>query len=428
MRVQGARWLGPAVGSVLGVLALSGTAVGVDVGPVSVPGAGQLVPPTEIPSTPAPPPVSAPAPAPVAPRVEVPSVQVPSAQAPAAPKLQAPRQLQSAPKAPSPSTSAAQAGSGSSFASRGASTGSAEPRAGSSRVAGTAPQPRSHAGARTRQQRRKAGIRERRLRRLVENLSGCLSSVPSFDAAVLSLRAGLGDRTPLSRSQTGRRLGTSVKRIRRAERRGVRGLRNARARGACGGGGAAGSTGGGGPLDLRSGLQHAGVLTSAPAGADRGGQHEDSRKSTDGTDGKAAYRDAGAGAGKPTGSSTPPAPRSSNASSDGSALEPWMAVALLLVLATLALMLTTILGRGLPTRAAPASRQSRRAARGARRAAAKASIVSCAFCRSEHVAVNPREGVYRCAKCGFDGTLTDADASEVAKIEAHSHEGSGRKT
>ena len=126
----------------------------------------------------------------------------------------------------------------------------------------------------------------------------------------------------------------------------------------------------------------------------------------------------------PRPSSTPPRPSRASGSSDGFPIELWMTAALLLGLATVGL-LTTVLGRGLPT---PAAALSKRRGRRAHGATAKASTLLCAFCQSSHVAVNSREGVYRCARCGFGGTLTGADAPGLAKMEAHSHEGSARKT
>lgn len=428
---QGVRWLVPAVGSVVGVLALSGTAAGVDVGPVSVPGAGELVPPSQLPSTPAPPPVSAPTPAaPVVPRVKVPSVRVPPVQtAPPVPKLQPPTQLQSAPRAPSspaaaPRTPESPASAGS--ATQGAST-LGTPRASGSGPAATAgSEPRLDAGARTRRQRLGEAARDRRLRRVVEDLSGCLSSVPRFDATVLALRAGLGDRAPRSRSQTARRLNTSAKRVGSAERRGVRGLKNARRRGACG---ATESGAGGGPTGRKTGVQRAASL-AAPGVGERGSVLGVTRSSNDDSRGSRPDRPEAGRTGSstpPRPSSTPPRPSRASGSSDGSPTEPWMAPALLLGLATVGI-LTTILGRGLPTPAVALSTLSQRRGRRADGGKARASTLLCAFCQSSHVAVNSREGVYRCARCGFGGTLTGADAPGLAKMEAHSHEGSGRKT
>lgn len=97
-----------------------------------------------------------------------------------------------------------------------------------------------------------------------------------------------------------------------------------------------------------------------------------------------------------------------------------MTVVLLVGLAMLGLVMTTVLGAGLPAPLATLS--SRREGR------ARASAVTCDFCRSSHVVVNSRKKAYRCAHCGFGATLTGAEASELANMESHSHEGSGRET
>ena len=412
MGMQGLRRLVPAVVSVVGVLALSGTAAGVDVGPVSAPGAGELVPPSQLPPTPAPPPVSAPTPpAQVVPRVKVPPVQVPAVQTkPPVPKLQTPTQLQSAPRASSPPAAAPRApGSTASAgsAAQGVSTRGTPRAAGSGPAATAGSQPRPGAGASTRRQRLGEAVRDRRLRRVVEDLSGCLSSVPRFDAAVLALRAGLGDRAPRSRSQTARRLNTSAKRVAGAERRGVRGLKDARRRGACGAG-ATESGAGGGPTGRKTGVQRAASLaarTVRERGDVLGVTRSGGSANSDGTRPDRPEAGTRGSSAPPPPSSTPPRPSRASGPSDGSPVEPGMAVALLLGLATLGLLVTTALGRGLPTPTAALSKRRERPG-----SAARASTLLCEFCQSSHVAVNSREGVYRCARCGFGGTLTGADA------------------
>jgi hypothetical protein len=77
--------------------------------------------------------------------------------------------------------------------------------------------------------------RERRLRRAVVQLAGCLGEVAAGERRVLVLRAGAGDRRPLSRQTVAERLDTNVRTVARTERRGVRHLRAAARGGACGG-------------------------------------------------------------------------------------------------------------------------------------------------------------------------------------------------
>lgn len=84
--------------------------------------------------------------------------------------------------------------------------------------------------------RRQAGRKraERRLRRAVRRLSGCLSTLPAFERRVLVLRSGLGRARPRSARGVARRLGVPTRRVSRAERRGLRRLRAADRRSGCG--------------------------------------------------------------------------------------------------------------------------------------------------------------------------------------------------
>jgi Sigma-70, region 4 len=103
-------------------------------------------------------------------------------------------------------------------------------------------------------QRRRA---ERRLRRAVQRVSGCLDELPSTQQRVLELRAGLGEASPRTRRGVARELDIRVQRVRRIERRGLRRARELDRAGACspvaagGGGGViatsslAGTSGGG---------------------------------------------------------------------------------------------------------------------------------------------------------------------------------------
>jgi len=183
---------------------LCALAVGAQVTGVSVvQTAGAQLPPVDVPELPVPdlpvPDVPAPevpsAPAPQLP--PVPSVpQAPAVpEAPAVPSAPAPsRDTASSPApsgAPALSTAAAPAGSSQ-------STRAAAPR----RSAGTAPGP----GPGGRTQRAERAAVERRMRRMVRRLAGCLGGLPSRQRAVLVLRAGIGPRASFSRPRVGRRL------------------------------------------------------------------------------------------------------------------------------------------------------------------------------------------------------------------------------
>jgi hypothetical protein len=88
--------------------------------------------------------------------------------------------------------------------------------------------------------------RERRLRRKVHRLAPCLDEVSSLERRVLVLRSGLGRRRPHSRGATAKRLGISVQRTARAERRGLAGIARANRASGCGYGGGGSSSGVGG--------------------------------------------------------------------------------------------------------------------------------------------------------------------------------------
>jgi hypothetical protein len=76
--------------------------------------------------------------------------------------------------------------------------------------------------------------RERRLRRTVRRLSGCLDALATGSRRVLVLRAGLGAHGPLSRRAVAERLDATVPQVARDERRGLRDLRGAARAGSCG--------------------------------------------------------------------------------------------------------------------------------------------------------------------------------------------------
>jgi hypothetical protein len=76
--------------------------------------------------------------------------------------------------------------------------------------------------------------RDRRLRRVVAELGGCLHTLGDLQRRVLVLRAGFGAARPHSRRAVAGRLDTSIRRIARAERRGLRELRRSAGAGRCG--------------------------------------------------------------------------------------------------------------------------------------------------------------------------------------------------
>jgi hypothetical protein len=76
--------------------------------------------------------------------------------------------------------------------------------------------------------------RERRLRRVVTDLGGCLRTIGRLQRRVLVLRAGVGAARPHSRRAVAGRLDTTVGRVARVERRGLRALRRSARAGRCG--------------------------------------------------------------------------------------------------------------------------------------------------------------------------------------------------
>jgi len=140
----------------------------------------------------------------------------------------------SAPSGEGP-TSSAGSGSGPATGTRQTAptgtTSSAEPRADGTprRVTGVRLRVPAGADAPTPVERR-----ERRLRRTVHRLSGCLDVLGTGSRRVLVLRAGVGKREPLSRSAVAERLDATVVQVIRSERRGVSRLRAAERAGECG--------------------------------------------------------------------------------------------------------------------------------------------------------------------------------------------------
>jgi hypothetical protein len=102
--------------------------------------------------------------------------------------------------------------------------------------------------------------------------------VSSLERRVLVLRSGLGDARAHSRRATARRLGISVERTTRAERRGLRGIARANRATGCGYGGSGGGSAGGSfaQITARAPLvaELLGLSTPAAAGLERARQDE----------------------------------------------------------------------------------------------------------------------------------------------------------
>jgi hypothetical protein len=98
---------------------------------------------------------------------------------------------------------------------------------------------------------------ERRLRRSVQRLSGCLDELSDTQRRVLELRAGVGEASPRTRRGVARALDLRVQRVHRIERRGLRRARELDRADACGGV----SASGGGPV----------IATGSLAGTTSGG-------------------------------------------------------------------------------------------------------------------------------------------------------------
>jgi sigma-70-like protein len=103
---------------------------------------------------------------------------------------------------------------------------------------------------------------ERRLRRLVERFSTCLGGLPELERVVLSLRTGIGRASAFSQRGVAERLEISRIRVGRAERRGLRLLRVRARSGACSSGGASAGPVPGGPTSSHTYL----AAAHAPAG------------------------------------------------------------------------------------------------------------------------------------------------------------------
>jgi hypothetical protein len=129
---------------------------------------------------------------------------------------------------PAGSGSAARAGGGTAAsAGSGARVGAPGwPVVGAGRLhAGAATGARLGAASPWRREGRRRRAYERRLRRTVARLAGCLYGVSPLDRRVLVLRVGPGHAPALSRASVARTLDLSPRRVHRSERRGLRDLR-----------------------------------------------------------------------------------------------------------------------------------------------------------------------------------------------------------
>lgn len=259
---------------------------------------------------------------------------------------------------------------------------------------------------------RRHAAAERRLRRTVESLSGCLSSLPSLEATVLALRAGLGAGAPLSTSQVGGRLGVSPTAVRNAERQGLRGLQQANAATGCGAP-AQGHTGG---FTFRADQPVLGALGSGMV-AERGssprsvGDNRHAAKDVSAS-GRRGDRTQRGRSGRPVAAS-----RDSVAASTGSSEDCWLLV--ILGLAGLTAMVVVLARRRSAARRVNVEPQRRR-----QTSRSAMADLTCSYCQRRRIAVNPTHGVYHCAQCGFRGTLPPAVVAELANM----HQERGRST
>lgn len=332
------------------------TAIGGGNGGLAKVSVNQLQTPTQLPHTP-----SASVPVPQVPHVQtpsVPSVRTPSVQTPSVPHVGAPSvpsvRTPSVPSASVPSTpatggSSSTASTPTAGAAGGSSSSSAGAHGASASKSSNGQTPKQRARA-----RKRSRAHDRRLRREVRAMQGCLPALPETQRHVLSLRAGL-DGDPRSRAETARELGLTRAEERSAERRGLRGLR-----GACGAQ-SAGFTGGAGTTPVSfvdagaqttPALEPQTLLAAAGPGKplksqdELQGQHDVKGVVASGGDGSG-----GSAGGQPTNpveSSIPLAAATTSSTESGV----WIAIAAALLLMTAVAVLAT---RRLGGRARPAA-------------------------------------------------------------------------
>jgi hypothetical protein len=161
---------------------------------------------------------------------------------------------------------------------------------------------------------------ERRLRRSVERLDGCLDELPSTQRRVLELRAGVGKAAPHTRGAVARALDLRVLRVLRIERRGLRRARALDRSGAC----ASAAAGGGTPV----------ISTSSLAGTSGGGDDgaaPGKESLGGGTPRESAPADGGAGDVRGETAAQPPPPLGGGPREQAEGTSLWVAVALMLL-------------------------------------------------------------------------------------------------
>jgi hypothetical protein len=386
--------------AVVGVLVMVLCAEAVSVG--TLPDSSTLVPSTELP------PVHAPNP-PATPAVPTPVSTAPPEQPP---ELRATSQLASTATGASTQSQTVQhaASGGISRSASGATAASQSSSAPASRVS-TAPgapavtpsrgtqvaTPASVVAARAEQRRleRRHALRERKLRRLVARLSGCLGGLSSPERRVLALRAGLGAAPALSRNDVASRLRISSRRVRRLELHGVKGLRRLAGSGGCGGKGSESGTSTGTSAGSFAGTVVASLpVVRGPALFTRGAtviRHQL------GAEGKQAVLGVSRGF---KGASAPSSKRNTPAAATESAAPPpWLLVTLgMLILSAIIAMSWRQL------RSAPAA--ASRAVLAPVPTVPRRHSWACPSCSGQRRAVNLDRGLYRCIDCGHRGSLS----------------------
>jgi hypothetical protein len=207
------------------------------------------------------------------PSVTTPSVTTPSVTVPRVPRLPGVTGGTNTPSLPgrTPSSSSPAGGSGAASGGSGAtSTGGAGGSDAAAVPGATTPGARGGTGSRRSAAARRTAVRrDRRLRRTVRRLQGCLGGLSGLEHRVLVLRAGVGAGPPRSRSRVARRLHLSARRVTRLEHRAVRRLRGLAGSGRCGTAAPAAGATGGDAVAIAAGLQGVQALFGAGAPADR---------------------------------------------------------------------------------------------------------------------------------------------------------------
>ena len=190
--------------------------------------------PAPLPSLPVPLPVPVPVPTIQALPLPVPTVQAPSLPVPApqlpqltpVPSSPAPTSSSSAP-APVASTRAQARGDATQAAGSGPASTPASRSSQPSGVSSSQASPSRSSSARSSGASGGRTMGAQRFRQTVRRLRGCLAELPKRQARVLALRAGVGQRKPLTVAETASRIGLRDRQVRRIQRRALRTLRRA---------------------------------------------------------------------------------------------------------------------------------------------------------------------------------------------------------